>query len=319
MHFSAATFFEHHVEQGGCMDPRRLKHLVAVADCKNFGRAADKCNLSQSALSRSIQAAEEELGLRLFERSTVEVRCTPAGQFVLERARKLLFENRCMERDISLYRERLMGDLAFGVGPYPAATIVPTLLVDLRNRHPGVNVRVEVNNARYLMEHLRAEELDFYLADLRLVPPVADLEVTPIGVMEAGFYVRPGHPLSQAGSVSGAALLIHGLISVRAPDAVRLQLGSLLGLPKGTRLPLALECDDLGLLKTVAMATDSVLACPNAGALREVAEARLVQLQVTDFPPVGATMGVVCLKGRSYSPMAQYAVDFLAVLGQSIA
>ena len=91
------------------MDLRRLKHLVTLADARNFGRAALLCHVSQSAFSRSVQAAEEELGLKLFDRGTLEVTCTDAGAFVVERARKLLFENHCLERDVSLYRERLMG------------------------------------------------------------------------------------------------------------------------------------------------------------------------------------------------------------------
>ena len=151
------------------MDLKRLKHLVALADTRNFGRAATQCHLTQSALSRSIQAAEDELGLLLFDRGTLEVSCTDAGAFVVERARRLLFESRCLERDVSLYRERLLGDLAFGVGPYPAATVVPPLLTEIRTRFAGVCVRVEVNNADYLATHLRAEELDFYLADVRNV------------------------------------------------------------------------------------------------------------------------------------------------------
>jgi DNA-binding transcriptional LysR family regulator len=292
------------------MDLKRLRHLVALADCRHFGRAAEQCHLSQSAFSRSIQAAEESLGLQLFDRGPLEVRCTRAGDFVVERARRLMFESRCLERDVDLYRERSIGDLAFGVGPYPAATIVPPLLTELRTRFAGVNVRVEVNNARYLEQHLRAEELDFYLADLRNIPDTSDLEVTRIGMLEAGFYVRRGHPLLQFASVEGASLLPYGVASVQAPDAVLLALGPLMGLPQGTPLPLALECDDLSLLKTVTMGTDMALACPCAGTLSEVADKRLVRLVVSNIPQIGADMGVVSLKGRSYSLMAQHAVDF---------
>ena len=107
------------------MDIKRLKHLVALAEERNFGRAAERVHLSQPAFSRSVQNAEAELGLQLFDRGSLEVSCTSAGSFVIERARKLLFDSRCLERDVSLYRERLIGDLAFGVGPFPAATLVP--------------------------------------------------------------------------------------------------------------------------------------------------------------------------------------------------
>mgnify|MGYP003582701548 CR=1 FL=1 len=267
------------------MDLRRLKHLVTLADARNFGRAALLCHVSQSAFSRSVQAAEEELGLKLFDRGTLEVTCTDAGAFVVERARKLLFENHCLERDVSLYRERLIGDLAFGVGPYPAATLLPRLLVETRNRYPGVNVRVEVNNARYLLDHLRAEELDFYLADLRNVPHAVDLSFTRIGQMVAGFYVRAGHPLLREPRVKAPQLLPYGLASVRVPETVSQALGVLFGLEDGKHAPLALECDDLHLLKAIAMETDTVLACTDAATRQEVENATLVRLDVEQLPP----------------------------------
>jgi DNA-binding transcriptional LysR family regulator len=104
-----------------------------------FGRAALQCHLTQSAFSRSIQAAEEEMGLLLFDRGTLEARCTEAGAFVVERARKLLFDSSCLERDVSLYRERLIGDLAFGVRTLPGCHMwCRELLTEIRNRYPGV-------------------------------------------------------------------------------------------------------------------------------------------------------------------------------------
>jgi DNA-binding transcriptional LysR family regulator len=293
------------------MDLKRLKHLVALADTRNFGRAADLCHLSQSAFSRSIQAAEDELSLQLFVRGTLEVRCTPAGEFVLERARKLLFESRCLERDLSLYRERLIGELAFGIGPYPALTIAPGLLTDLRSRFPQVKVRVEVNNAKYLVAHLRAEELDFYLADMRNVPEAPDLKFTPMGLLEAGFYVRSGHPLLAQAQITGADVVHFGLASVQVHDSILLLLGQLMGLPAGARMPLALECDDLSLLKKVAVETDTVLACPLAGAQDAVSAQSLVRIVVAGVPTLGSNLGVVALKGRSFSPLARYAVDWL--------
>ncbi len=297
------------------MEIRRLNHLITLADTRNFGRAAMQCHLSQPAFSRSIQAAEEELGLQLFDRGTTEVRCTDAGAFVVERARKLVFDSRCLERDVSLYRDRLTGDIAIGVGPYPAATLLPVLLTEIRTRFPGVHVRVEVNNANYLAEHLRAEELDFYVADLRNIPATSDFAISRIGKLTASFYVRNSHPLLKTANVPARKLLPYGLASVRVPDQILFVLASLMGLPEGVRLPLALECDDLNLLKTVGMATDTVVACADASTLEEVAGGRLVRLTISDIPTQFSDLGVVSLKGRSYSPMAQFAVDFLAQLG----
>ena len=303
------------------MDLKRLKHLVALADTRHFGRAATQCHLTQSAFSRSIQAAEEEMGLRLFDRGTVEARCTDAGAFVVERARKLLFENRCLERDISLYRERLMGDLALGTGPFPAATLVPALLTEIRTRHPGVCVRVEVNNADNLVAHLRAEKLDFYMAEARNVATAADLSVTRVAKLSAGFYVRPGHPLLGVakGTVSAASLLPYGIASVWVPEVVLERLGALMGLGVGQRMPLVVECDDLNLLKALAVSTDTVIACTDAGSVKDVQAKRLVRLKVADLPPMFADMAVVSLKGRSYSPIASLAVDFIVRQAKQLA
>jgi DNA-binding transcriptional LysR family regulator len=262
-----------------------------------------------------VQAAEEELGLLLFDRNSTEVTCTDAGAFVVERARKLVFDSRCLVRDVNLYRERLIGDLAFGVGPYPAATMMPALLMELRTRFPGVNTRVEVNNAKYLLEHLRAEELDFFLSNISLVPSAPDLVLTRIGRLSAGFYVRPGHPLLALAKVKAAQILPYGVASVRVPEPMLALLGTLMGLENGRSMPLAIECDDLNLLKTIAMTTNTVVACPDAGSVKEVESRQLVHLQVSDLPPMFNEMGLFALKGRSYSPMAQFAVDYFVRVG----
>lgn len=297
------------------MDLKRMGHLVALADTRHFGRAAERCHLSQPAFSRSVLAAEDALGLQLFNRGTPEITCTDAGAFVVERARKLLFESRCLERDVSMYRERKIGDIAFGVGPYPAATLLLSLLCELRTSYPGINTRVEVNNTQYLTEHLRNESLDFFVADMRNLAPEVDLLVTPLGNLQAAFYVGAGHPLCGT-TVPLASLLPYGLASVHVPEPLLVALGQVAGLPQGAQLPLVLTCDDMQVLKGVAMATHTVIACPVAGVRQEVDRGALVQLALIDLPPVFAQMGVVSLRGRSFSAMAEFAVGFLGTLAR---
>ena len=119
----------------------QFNHLVALAQECHFAQAAARVHLSQPAFSRSIQAAERQVGLRLFERQPGTVRLTPAGEFVIEKARRLLFDARCLERDIDLYRESGLGDTAFGLGPFPAATVLSELLTHIRKEHPRVGVQ----------------------------------------------------------------------------------------------------------------------------------------------------------------------------------
>ncbi|MDE2094458.1 MAG: LysR family transcriptional regulator [Burkholderiales bacterium] len=290
------------------MDIKRLTHIVALADKRNFARAAEQAHLSQPALTRSIQAAEAELGLRLFDRGPLEITPTPAGEFLLERARRMVFDSRCLKRDMDLYRDRQLGDTAFGVGPYPAATFLGALLVELRRSFAGVHVRVEVGNWESLAKRLRDEDIEFFVADTRDLPPDAGLLVQPLMREAGGFYVRAGHPLAAGVAVSLRELWSHGIASVRLPAAVSGALAPLLGLPPSAPVPLAVECDDIETLKRVVLATDTVLAAPAASVADQVGCGTLLPVMVPELPPLFSAMGIVTLRGRTASPLAEWIV-----------
>lgn len=297
------------------MDLKRWAHIVAVADRRSFIRAAEQVHLSQPALTRSIQAAESELGLQLFDRGTQEVVPTPAGEFVVARARQLVFNSRCLERDVELYRSRGLGDTAFGAGPFPAATFLAPLLTALRQEFPGIKLRVEISNWQLLLKRLIEEDIEFFIADVRDLPADPNLQVQALRSEPGGFYVRTGHPLAGRGHVSLKQLWAHGLLSVRLPVDVRTALSRMLGIGSSDELPLALECDDVGVLKNIALACDSVLAATHAAVVREVAEGRLHPVQVTGLPHLATKVGVATLRGRTPSPMAELIIGRLPAAG----
>lgn len=290
------------------MELKRLRHVVALADEKNFARAAERVHLSQSALSRSIQAAEAELRVQLFDRGTTEVVPTPVGSFFIARARKLLFDSNCLQRDIELYRSKQIGELAIGVGPFPAATLLPLLMPELRQDYAGVSLRVEVNNWQYLTQHLRNEELDFFVADTRDLPPDQDLDIDLLARQQGGFFVRARHPLLGKVSPQAADILDYGLASVRLPQAIRKVLAQLLGLPAGASLPVALECDDVQTLKRATLESDTILAAINAAVADEVRRGDMLPLVIPSFPAMHSEVGIVSLRGRSHSPVAQFVI-----------
>ncbi len=298
------------------MELKRLKHVVALADEKNFARAAERVHLSQSALSRSIQAAEAELQVQLFDRGTTEVLPTPAGSFFIDRARKLLFDSNCLQRDIELYRSKQIGELAIGVGPFPAATLLPMLMPELRQNFAGVSLRVEVNNWEYLAQHLRAEELDFFVADTRDLPPDQDLDIDLLARQSGGFFVRAGHPLLNKAGRLPADILDYGLASVRLPQAIRKALAQLLGLPAGAALPIALECDDVLTLKRAALESDTILAAINAAVADEIQRGLMLPLVIAGIPNMHSEVGIVSLRGRSHSPVAQFVIGRLKELAE---
>lgn len=299
------------------MDLRRLQHLIALADERHFARAAQRVHLSQPAFSRSIQAIESQVEMRLFDREVGDVRPTRAGEFLIERARRLLFDARCVERDVELFRDSQLGDTAFGVGPLPSVTLMPSVLAALRREYPGIGVRVEVSNWRLLLERLRAEDIEFFIADVRELPQDSAVEIRSLGRQRGGFYVRKGHPLAGR-ECTLAEVWSFGVAAVRLPEAVKSALATLRGLDAGEPLTLALECDDVALLKEVALQTDTILASTDAAVRNDVQSGAMQALQVRKLPPLYAEMGVASLRNRTPSPMAQTIIARIGALALQV-
>jgi DNA-binding transcriptional LysR family regulator len=294
------------------MNIRRLQHLVVLADEGSFRRAAAKVHLSQPAFSRSIQAAEAELGLKLFDRGPIEAKATPAGAFVVERARRLLQQTRNLERDVSLYREHAVGDFSFGCAPFAAASLVPALLADLRARYPDVAVCVHVSNLQHLIGGVRSEEQDFFIGGIADVPAGGVFRVERVGRVPIGAYVRHGHPLLGRRKVVAAELLPFGLAGARLPRETAARLSKAMGLAPDGKPPIAVECEDIHLLQRVALDSDTVVV-GSAALLAEPLQRRQVhEIVLADLPRQHWPLGIVSLEGRTPSPVTAYAMRFLA-------
>jgi DNA-binding transcriptional LysR family regulator len=293
------------------MDLRRLHHVVALADEANFRRAAERVHLSQPAFSRSIQAAETELGLKLFDRGSIEARPTAAGAFFVERARALLQQNERLERDMSMFREREIGDVTFGTGPFPTAVLVPGAIADMRKRYPHVSVRVFLGNANDLMECVQRGDYEFFVANARRIPRTGLFKIRSLGRIQGGFYVRSGHPLASRRTCSVADLLPYGIGAGKLPYDVSLHLAKGMGLPEGSPLTLAVECDDVQLLKRVALESDTAIVATDELVAPEIRARTMVALPIKDFPGdySNSQVGIVSLAGRTPSPAAAYLMD----------
>ncbi len=289
---------------------KQLHHLLTLAEEQHFARAAARVHLSQPAFSRSIQAMERSLGMRLFERDAGDVRPTPGGLFLIERSRQLLFDARCVERDMALYRESALGDTAFGVGPFPAATLVQQVLAEVHRQHPRVAVRVEVSNWDALLERLHQEDIEFFVADARDIPHTPALEVQPLVRHPGGLYVRQDHPLD-AGLHRLQEVWDYGVAGPRITGPVNQVIARLLELPAGEMPRLRLQCDDINLLIRTTLDSDSVVVATDRAVQMHSQPGSLRRLNIRDLPELFADIGVVCLRQRTPSPMAQRVLQIL--------
>src|ERR1700683_5372935 len=127
---------------GTNMNLQELRYLVAVADHRHFGRAAESCNVSQPTLSSQIKKLEGELGVTLLERTNKRVDITPVGSQILTHAQRALAEAAQMEAVARAARDPLVGPLKLGVIPTLAPYLMPILLKPLRQAYPGLTVEL---------------------------------------------------------------------------------------------------------------------------------------------------------------------------------
>lgn len=142
------------------MNLNELRYAVAVAQMKNFRRAAEKCFVTQPALSLAIQKLEDELGVQLFERSRTEVSLTPIGSRVIEQAQRVLEEAAKIAEIARHGKDQLVGTLKLGAIYTVAPYLLPDLIPILHRKAPLMPLEVEENLTAQLDVLLRNGRLD---------------------------------------------------------------------------------------------------------------------------------------------------------------
>ncbi|HVR92976.1 MAG TPA: hydrogen peroxide-inducible genes activator [Casimicrobiaceae bacterium] len=153
------------------MTLNELRYIVAVAQEKNFGRAAQRCFISQPALSVAIQKLEEELQTQLFERGKSEITVTPVGERIVEQAQKVL-EEAARIRDIAQAgRNQLAGLFRLGAIYTVAPYLLPDLVPALNALAPDMPLEIEENITEQLEAALKTGRIDAAIIALPFQPP----------------------------------------------------------------------------------------------------------------------------------------------------
>jgi len=297
------------------MDLRKLQHAALLAETRHFARAAERAHLTQSALSRSIQALETELDLRLFDRSQGGVALTAPGRQLLERARPLLRSAANLAHDMRMLRDAEIGELAAGAGPFPAATLLPQALARLRETHPGLSVTLHIDHSIALCASLEAERIELFVADTRSTRLPEDFVVRPLATQHGSLFCRASHPKARRRRLAMSDLKGERFASVHLPAQVHEVLRRTIGTPASNSW--AFTCDNVYLLKDLAMQTDLILICTRQALARELAAGEFVQLKPAGFEPWPVQVGAVSLRGRTLSPAAELLLAQLAELAGS--
>ncbi|BAE49393.1 hydrogen peroxide-inducible genes activator [Paramagnetospirillum magneticum] len=183
---------------------RQLRYLVALAEHRHFGRAAEECFATQSTLSAGLQELESLLGATLVERTKRKVLMTPLGEEVVTRARDLL---RAAEDIADLARaggKPLSMRLRLGVIPTIAPFLLPRALARLRTLYPDLKLALREDLTARLLDRLASGELD--AAVLALPYEASEMEMVALATDPFVLVCPPGHPLAARDAVTGGDL-----------------------------------------------------------------------------------------------------------------
>jgi LysR family transcriptional regulator, hydrogen peroxide-inducible genes activator len=181
-----------------------LKYIVAVAREKHFGKAAEACFVSQPTLSVAVKKIEEELDVKLFERSANEVTVTPLGEEIVRQAQAVLEQAANIKEIAKRGKDPLSGPLRLGViytiGPY----LLPDLVRQMITHTPQMPLMLQENFTVKLLEMLRTGEIDCAI----LAEPFPDTGLAVAPLYDEPFYAAlpVNHALAQHDSISSEEL-----------------------------------------------------------------------------------------------------------------
>ena len=153
-----------------------LRYIVALARERHFGRAAEKCFVSQPTLSQAVKKLEDELGVTLFERRAAEVTVTEIGEKIVEQSQRVLEQANAVKDIAKQGKDPLAGPLKVGViftiGPY----LLPRLIPILHKRAPQMPLVIEENYTATLSERLKRGDIDVAIVALPFDEPGMNLQ-----------------------------------------------------------------------------------------------------------------------------------------------
>lgn len=174
---------------------RALGYLVALAEARHFGKAAERCFVSQPTLSAQVKKLEEQLGVQLVERGQRHARLTAIGERIVERARRVLDEAREIEELARNHQDPLAGELRLGLIPTVGPYLLPHVAGPVHARFPKLRLLLVEHQTHRLVRLLKEGELDVAILAL---PVPGERLVTRVLYEESFLVALPAdHPLAR--------------------------------------------------------------------------------------------------------------------------
>jgi DNA-binding transcriptional LysR family regulator len=283
------------------MNLRKLEHAVCLANVCNYARAAEQLHITQSALTRSIQSLESELGISLFDRSLKGVSVSVTGAEVLARAKNVLRSANGFKHEVALIKDSQLGDLSFGCGPVPSNWLLPKALAAMVKQYPQLNIDVRTRPVEILHKALTDEAIEFYLGVLPLITDHSIYEVEHLFDLDVAFFVNSHHPLTRCTNIQNADFAKYPLATPGIPSSTfALDSTNVLPVTRGL-----LQCEDWQVLISLTRNSETILMASDVIVNNLIDSGELVQLQSNNLKAgFSSKLAMVKLAERTLSPAA---------------
>jgi len=290
------------------MNLRDLRYLIALADLRHFGRAAEACHVSQPTLSTQIKKLEDELGVALFERAPRQVMLTPAGKDIIERARRVLAEVEQMRETARRTADPEAGSVRLGLFPTIGPYLLPHVIPNIRLRFPRLELLLVEEKTEVLLGLLRSGRIDAAVLAL----PLHDEGLEVDFLFEEPFVLAlpSAHPLASHRSLKLAELSDEHLLLLEDGHCLRAQALDVCSLA-GAGEKEGFRATSLETLRQMVAAGVGITLLPVLAVKPPVPVSPSIQLLPFRDPPPSRRLAMVWRRSSAMAPFLRNLADTL--------
>jgi len=288
------------------MELRQLRSALVLAETRHFTRAAEMLTIAQPALSQHIKALEDELKVRLFERSSRRVRITDAGTAFVAAAQRIIEDVERLRATMNEYAGLMRGRVVVGAMQLFSETMLPRMLGQFHREFPGIEIALREDVTQGMLDDLRSGMLDIAIANIPDPENHHDLTIAPLGSDEVALAVAVSHRLAGAELVRFEDLREEPFVVYTSGAGGQVQLMAA-ARAAGFTPRIAFESADSWTLRALASEGLGVTLLPRAFLEAPGPPVIAVPLQ----PPIRRSMALVQRRTAAPSRATQLFLDFV--------
>jgi len=293
------------------IDFRHLETFCRVADLKSFSKAADDLFLTQPTISGHILSLEQSLSLRLFDRTSREVRLTKAGEVFLKYASKILSFRKDLLNALSEFSQGIRGELSLGASTIPGEYLLPRLLSDFKKGHPHFIISLKIADTKEIIQYVFQDNVEFGIIGAKLNYP--SLHFEKYEEDEIIVVAPPDHPLTRKKRVNVEELSKVPWIIREEGSGTQMSVEKALR-KKGKSLKqfhVVMEMGSTSSVKEGVKAKLGLAFLSKRAVEEEISQGSLSRIDVEGIEPISRQIYIVTHRGRTLSPIGMEFLRFL--------